>query len=82
MVRIKKLALAALVALALAAGGMAAAPQAQLAWSFGSSNPTSIDSDEAAYKGLFGITEPDSEIVATSRGDCTACHIEGPPSSW
>jgi hypothetical protein len=58
MVRIKKIALAALVALAVAAGGLAvatpAAPQT-LAFS-------------------FGIAEPDSEIVATSRGDCTACH--------
>jgi hypothetical protein len=81
MVRIKKLALAALVALALAVGMLAAATPAApqtLAFSFGASNPSTIDGgplQSAAYKkGLFGIAEPDSEIVATSRGDCTACH--------
>jgi hypothetical protein len=83
MVRIKQLAFAGLMALALAAGGVAVsdAPQAQLAWSWGSTMTGSVVEPEpgqsAAYKkGSFDITELGGESVASGggRGDCTACH--------
>lgn len=79
MNRMKKLALAALTALTLAAGAAAATPGATLA-----GDPSQWGLESVAKKGSFDITEIDAEQVARKVNEYEGQHITetGDPSQW
>jgi hypothetical protein len=79
MTRVKKLALAALTALALTAGVVAATPAVKLA-----GDPSQWGIENVAKKGSFDITESSVDEIARKVNEYEGQHIAetGDPSQW